>query len=890
MKGKFKLVLLLLILQISSCGKKEVSINSEVINLENNWQLTSSENINEANGRQISTLEYRTENWNNAVVPGTVMGSLVADSVIIDPYFGLNLKKIDREQFKKSWWYRNEFEIKNYIKEQHVNLRFNGINYRANLWLNGKKVANKEDFAGAFRIFSFDISKYVKPGKNVLAIELFPPDDGEYTIGFVDWNPIPPDRNMGIFREVYLEINNGVKLRSPFVASKVDIESKSDAELLIQTIVENNTDKTVEGILKADFELGNIEKEITLKPHSKNNISFTSSEFDLLKVSKIKLWWPNGMGEPNLYDLNIEFRENNKILDVVTSKYGIREVESYLNDKGNRGFKINGEFVLIRGGGWVDDLLLQDTQESVQSQIEYVKQMNLNTIRLEGIWGKDKTIYDLCDQNGILIMAGWSCQWEWQEYLLKETHEKYGGATNSEDVKLLTEYMKDQVIWLRNHPSIFVWMLGSDKLPAPNLEKNYIDIFNEYDNLRPYVTSAGGVGSESNVVAEATLISDISGPTGMKMLGPYAYTPPVYWYKDTTHGGAYGFNTETCPGPNVPPLSSLKKMIPEDKLWPQSKEDWEYHAGRNAFSTLDRYNKAIEKRYGKPESIEEYAFKAQIMNYELMRPMFEAFRVNAPESTGLIQWMLNSSWPETYWQLYDSYLQPNGAYYATKKANNPLHAVYRYGFDDIYLINERLDSIDNLKMEIKVFDKSSDIIYESIWNGSIEKSKSKFILKLPKGLSKNELYFLDLSLLNDQGEKIESNFYWLSAKRDILDYSAGKKLEWEYYTPTKQYADFTAVNNMELAHIDLSTELKQGEVNELTVKLKNTSDKIAFFIYLDLIDMNGESVLPINWSDNYISILSKDSVNLSARWKSDKTDYKVIIRGVNVETIEKTLK
>ena len=235
------------------------------------------------------------------------------------------------------------------------------------------------------------------------------------------------------------------------------------------------------------------------------------------------------MGKPKLYSLKAEFVKGDNVLDKVEKKYGIREITSYLNKNKDRTFEINGKFILLKGGGWTDDVLLQDTRSSVEAQLKYVRQMNLNSIRCEGFWGKDETLYDLCDEYGILVMIGWNCHWEWQEYLLKACDEKYGGAVNDEDIKLLTSYWKDQMLWLRNHPSIYVWMLGSDKLPAPKLEMNYVELFKKYDPSRSYITSAGGAGTDkTNVVAEVPIYSKISGPTGMKMLGPYAWTPPSY--------------------------------------------------------------------------------------------------------------------------------------------------------------------------------------------------------------------------------------------------------------------------------------------------------------------------------------------------------------------------
>ncbi len=883
---RFVLLLINIMILLNSFAQKKDTGLYRTILLRENWKLQSSAKLEGVDGSIISKKEYKANNWHNAIVPGTVMGNLVADSIIIDPYFGINLKKVNKKQFEQPWWYRTSFDLSKDDLKKQINIRIKGINYRADLWINGKKVAGKDKFYGAFNMFTFNINDYVIAGENIIAIELWQPVAGEYSIGFVDWNPQPPDKSMGVFRDVVLEINQGLKIRSPFVSATVDKNTLNDAQLTIQTELENSTQSNISGILKVDFSLGTFEKNIEIPAGETVSCRFTDNDFKQLNVHNVKLWWPNGFGEANLYDVNISFVSKNKTIDSVSTKYGIRQIDSYINKEGNRVVEVNGKFVLIKGGGWVDDLLLQDTKESIEAQIRYVKHMGLNSIRLEGFWGKDESLYNLCDKYGILIMVGWSCHWEWDEYLGKETHSKYMAYGNKEDIKLLTSYWKSQLLWLRNHPSIYLWMLGSDKLPAPELEKNYLNLFQKYDMTRPWATSAGGVGSDQGIVGEDVLVSEISGPTGMKMLGPYAYTPPVYWFTDTNLGGAYGFNTETCPGPNISPLASLKKMLPEKYLWPIDKEYWEYHCGRNAFQTLDRYRTAINARYGKSKSIEEFAFKSQLMNYELMRPMFEAFIAHKPQSTGLIQWMLNSAWPEMYWQLYDSYLQPNGAFYAVKKSNQAIHAIYRYGKDDIFLSNNQLKDVKNVKVLIRAYDINSKLIYTDEWKGNIKANSSMFIKKLPQISGLTNVWFLDLRVYDSQTKEIDRNFYYLSLKKDELDYKAAEKLPWAFYTPSKSYADYSALNK--LPDVRLQTVYnftKTDKYAKVSLSLKNTSNSIAFFVYMDVVDnATNEPVLPIYWTDNYISLLPGEEQKYEAYYPlavfSDKPA--IIIRGWNV--------
>jgi exo-1,4-beta-D-glucosaminidase len=876
---------------VSSCTRPEPKNQSQVISLKSDWKIQSSEKLAGTEDKSISENGFDVSGWYEGVVPGTVMGALSDFKVIEDATFGINMKNMDPTQFQKPWWYRSTFKITEDDLLKNVSLRFNGINYRADLWVNGNKIADSDKFAGSFRMFSFNINPYIKAGENTIALKISQYADGEYLLGFCDWNPLPTDRSMGIFREVFLEINEGVKIRSPFVYAKVDTVSKSAAELYIQAEIVNSTDKAVEGTFSVDFEVGKLEKKVVVPANDTLSVRLNPAEFAQLSVNNIELWWPNGMGNAKLYNLKTEFIAGNEILDNVEKKYGIREINSYLNEDKNRAFEINGKFVLLKGGGWADDIFLRDTRKSVEAQMRYIRHMGLNSIRAEGFWGKDEDLYNLCDEYGILVMIGWNCIWEWEEYLGKPCHEKYGGAVTPIDMELLADSWKDQMLWLRNHPSIYVWMLGSDKLPHPDLERKYIALFDKYDPSRTYITSAGGAGTEdNNIVAEVPLVSDISGPTGMKMLGPYAWTPPHYWFTDTMLGGAYGFNTETCPGASIAPLASLRKMMPEEALWPIDKNYWEYHTGRNQFTSLDRDISAINQRYGKSSGVEEFSYKAQVNNYEIMRPQFEAFIAHKPKSTGLVQWQLNSAWPKLIWQLYDTYLQPNGSFYGVKKACTPLHAIYRYGFDDIFLANEDLNDAKNLTVKIRVFDINSKEIFADQWTGDIPSNISKFIYKLPEIKNLTSVYFLDLRIYNAENKEVDNSIYWLSTKKDVLDYEAAKKLEWPFYTPTKSFADYTALDKLPKINLEYDYKYaKENEFGKVSLNIKNNSETIAFFNFLDVLNPETmQPVLPVYWDDNYVTLLPGEERTYEAKFfLSDFSGEKPVVevRGWNVEKV-----
>ncbi len=856
------------------------------IKLSNNWWVQSSEKTT-MSGSELSVAEVDLNSWYKAVVPSTIMATLVANGVYNKPYFGKNMADIPKKQFKVPWWYVNNIELNKSQKGKTVILNLEGINYKANIWINGNLVADNGTINGAFRHLSFDITKHLKEGKNGIAIEVIPPKPGDFTIGFVDWNVWPADNNMGIFRDVTLHFCEGVSIDNIFVETEVNVENLKSAELKVSATVSNYTPKTLKGKMTCSFNSSKIEKEVELHAYGSGIVVFSPDEYDKLKIKNPELWWPNTMGDAVLQEMNLTFEVGGTISDKQNIRYGIRKVEDYINEDGHRGFKINGKKVLIKGGGWTDDLFLQDTHDSLKAQIDYVKHMNLNAIRLEGFWGKDHQLYDLCDENGILIMVGWSCQWEHENHLGKPVDIRYGGVVEPKEIDLIAKSWEEQVIWLRQHPSIFVWTVGSDLLPHPDLERRYIETFNKYDSTRPYINSTGGVGSDQGIISKTEIVSELSGSSCVKMLGPYAYTPPVYWFTNDNLGGAYGFNTETCPGANVPPLASLKRFIPQSNLWPVD-DVWEYHCGTNEFSTLDRFSEAIDKRYGGAKNIKEFAFKAQVLNYELMRPMFEAFVAHQPKSTGIIQWMLNSAWPEMYWQLYDSFLQPNGAFYATRKACKMLHAIYRYGKDDIYLTNNNIQEATGLKVVARMFDISTEEICTHEWTGDIAGNHSMKILDLPAVNNIKEINFLDLRIYNRDGIEIDDNFYWLSEKEDILDYEAGKTLEWEYHTPSKQFADFSALDKLPTVELDYIIHvITEKEKMKITLDLKNPSDSIAFFLSIEINEEDtGEPVLPQFLTDNYFSLLPKEEKKIEADFflrdlKGDSPE--VMIEGWNVK-------
>ncbi len=834
MKIRTSILLFLVMLLLT----KAFYAQNNLFPLHKNWFIQSSEKIIR-DGATLSKPGYSTKEWYGAEVPSSVLGALVKDKVYKNVFVGDNLKNIPTEQFQKSWWYRTEFSLPKEIDKRFIKLEFDGINYRANIWLNGKQIANSEAAAGVYRMFDFDVTGIIKSdSKNVLAVEVFPPKKGEPTIGFVDWNQTPPDKNMGLWRGVNLKFSGDVSLKHPFVQSKIDLETLKSAELTVSVEVQNNSDKKVIGVLSSKIGEINFSKEVTLQANEKNLIAFTPQDFNQLKIKNPNLWWTHNLGKPFLYNLNLEFKISGKISDHSETKFGIREISDYVNEEGFRGYKLNGRKILILGGGWVDDLLLNNDYENLKTQINYVKEMGLNAIRLEGVWGTNSDLYDLCDEKGILMMVGWSCQWEWEEYIGKPADD-FGAITTPEEIDLISKSFQDQVKWLRNHPGIFVWLYGSDKIPRPELENKYQSILKEDDPTRPSLASA------------SDRESSVSGKTFVKMRGPYDYVPPVYWWTDKRFGGAFGFNTEIGPGAEVPPLGSIKKMMPKDHLWPIDSV-WNFHCGKNNFSNLKTYNDEMEGRLGAAANLDDYCTKAQYLNYENTRSMFEANEANKYSATGVIHWMLNAALPKLWWQLYDYYLLPGGTFYGTKKANEPIHIFYNYGSNAVGVLNNTLQEQNDLTANIRVLNFDLTEKFSKTISVKLLPDQSLEVLKLPELNDLSKTYFVDLKLTNGK-KNTSSNFYCLSTTKDVLDTA---NTSW-FATPSKERSDLTELNKLKKVRLTVKQKFRSNEDKTFVeAEIVNTMDKLAFQIVLSIQKgESGESVLPIFLEDNYFSLL-----------------------------------
>lgn len=852
---------------------------SEVV-LRAGWMLQSACQAR-AKAEQISSPGFRTEGWHAATVPSTVVAALVADKTFPDPYVGTNLRSIPGASyplgqnfallampkdspFRCSWWYRTEFRLPPGYPGRRLWLDFEGINNRANVWVNGQRIASSRDVAGAYRTYEFDITRVAEPDQvNVLAVETIAQAENDLGISWVDWNPAPPDKNLGLWRPVYLRTSGAVTIRDPQVVTHFPDGSLDRAELTVEAILHNATSRSVSGTLAGEIGQISFEQTVALAPGESRTVRFAPPQFPELGIAHPKIWWPAQMGAPYLHELSLRFSTEAGISDAAKIRFGIREITSQLDERGHRLFRVNGQRILIRGAGWTPDMLLRESPERLKAEFRYIRDLNLNAIRLEGKM-ETQEFFNLADQQGILVMAGWSCCDYWEQW----------PKWKAMDLAIARESLRSQILRMRAHPSLLAWLDGSDNPPPANVERAYIEVLKQADWPNPYLSSASATPTP------------VSGASGVKMTGPYDYVTPDYWLTaDGRYGGAHGFITETSAGPSVPPIASLERMLPEGQARPGS-AGWNYHAGLLGFQDLSHVEQALAAIYGEPSGIDDYERKVQAMAYDSERAMFEAYSRNKYDATGIIQWMLNNAWPSLIWHLYDYYLQPAGGYFGAKKGCEPLHVEYSYDDRSVAVVNSRYEKVSGALVTASVYDMGLHQRFSQQSRVEVGADAVVRVFTLPENAfgPTSAVYFVKLGLETSRGEQVSTNFYWLSAKKTVYNWS-----ETTYrYTAAASYEDFSSLESLEGAGaLHASARVEKGaEGPVVRIKLENPGDRLAFQVHLGISHRGEErEILPVLWQDNYIELMPGESRELTAKFLSSDAlagDTDLRISGWNI--------
>ena len=824
MMNKYSAILMMALATIACSSPESAAPNGSRQVLADGWTLT----------RAGASAKYEAE------VPSTVAGALSeAGFFAEDLMVGRNYEKVDKTIFDDTWTYTRLFSGKP-AKGQRVELVFDGLDYYADIFLNGKQLASADTTFGVFIRRAYDVTDLLK-NRNKLEVKLRRAQKGDLNIGFVDWNPRPLDESMGIVRPVTLHATGAISIEDVYVIPDLDVENFKTADLSVRIRLRNRENRTVEGDIVLDLGDDPVRVPVTLSGGDLKEFELTPAEAGILHIDNPRVWWSWDLGKPELYKLDVSVEQGGAVSDRNETTFGIRKIESRLTEDGYRQMTLNGKDVLIKGAGWTDDIFLRDTPETIERQVRYVMDMNMNLIRFENIWGKDDTVYDLCDKLGVMALVGFSCQWEWEDYCGLPEVKGYGCINGKEVEDLAFAYFRDQVTRLHNHPAVIAWMTGSDRIPNPDLEQRYLAVY-EREDYRPYICSAKSQKS-------------LAGWSGTKMEGPYEYVAPDYWFKDTEAGGAFGWNTETCTGANIAQLESLKKMIPEESLWPLS-DVWDYHctAAASDMNSTRQLQETINGLYGGFDGLNDFVRKAHAVDYDGTRAMFEAFRVRIPKSTGIVQWMLNSAWPSIYWQQYDWYGVPTAGYYGTKKACEPVQLLFDYATRKVYAVNETLEARE-LKATVQVFDAASKPIGQETKTVKVGYREVVPVFDLKRYDGKP--HFVALAFA-DGDTPVADNFYVLPAKDNEYNW---KKTNW-YITPITAYSDLGFVFKQPKAEVEMTVE---GD----KVTLVNKSGVISYMNILKAKDAEGNLVVPAFWSDNFFPLLPGQTKTVTCKAEAE---------------------
>jgi len=869
MKKATLLALLCFVFAQAFCQKEE-SENYRVV-LKENWGMQSAV-TDPAPGSQISRPDFKTTGWYKVSVPTTVIAGLIANKVYdFDPFYSRNFEKLTDSRLDKPWWFRRVFDLPASEEGKNVVLKLHGINYKANVWLNGVLIADSTQIIGPFRIIELDITQHIKyKGENVLAIEIKRPFNpqkrgGDLAIDYADWIHYPPDFNNGIINNLEIKTFRKVGVEYPLVTTKFDLPSLAVAHLQVDAMAVNYTDKAEDAIVKGKIN-GEIsfEQKVHLMPREKKQVTFSSATYPQLNIKNPRIWWPWQYGKPELNRIELSIVHNNVLSNEIAENFGIRQVTSIMiDDKKGREFVINGKPIMLRGAAWSPDIFERRSKLREEQELKLVRDMNMNIVRSEGKL-EDDGFYDLCDQYGLLVMSGWMCCGAWQY------PEKWDAAKRS--VAMASD--SSVMYWLRNKPSMLVWLNGSDMPPRDQkVEADWLAI--EADLKWPNPTAASA--NES--------VSKVSGNTGVKMAGPYDWVPPAYWEADTSkYGGAWSFATEISPGPSIPPYESLIKFIPKDSISNKSL-DWLYHCGTMQFGNTKIFDTALYARYGKPASMKQYLAIAQAQNYEGHRAMMEGYGLKKYNyATGVVQWMLSNPWPSLIWHTYDYYLYPAGTYFGMKKSMEPLHVMYSYKSNAVDIINSYLEKFSGLKVKATVYNLDGSVKFTKETDAEVDADGTKECFAIPAIDGLSSVYFLRLELTDARGAVKSINWYWLSGKKDEMNWG---KSTW-YYTPQSAFTDFSSLNDLPATTLSVHhTTTKTANSTTHKIIVTNTGKSVAFFVHLRALNgKDGSDILPVIFDDNYLILAPGESRTIDCSYEdryAGKEAAHISVAGWNID-------
>ncbi len=816
------------------------------------WRMIKEGDAGVAGGR-VSLVGYTSDAAMDAIVPGTVLNSLVYNKVYPEPYFGINnandkdlipdITEVGREFY--TYWFRTEFELPADYSGKQVMLRLDGINYRAEIWLNGQQIGN---MAGMFNHGFFDVTDNVNyDGPNALAVLVKPVDvlggfdvkndepqavgenrnGGDGTFGknvtqlmSIGWDFTFSDgirdRNTGIWKDITIFPVDSVELRNPFIKCDLVMPDMTSSRQDISVEVINHTSIFQSGVLRAviDGMSVNIEKNVSLTPNEAKTVYLSPDEYESLTCLNPELWWPINKGPQNLYHLTLSFEQNGTVSDTEETRFAVRHVTSDRNTPdSSRQFYVNGKPIFLHGTNWIPEAMLRKTDERMYAEMRYTQQAGINFIRF---WGggivESDYFYDLCDELGIMVSMEF-----WQS----------GDTVLPADYDLYRENFADTIKALRNHPSV-VYYISANERGASSVVP-VTDLVQSLDGTRGYQA-----GSEIEGIHDGS---------------PYKYVNPMFYYDDSASDRGsriYGL----CPEygtPCLPTLDCLEEMMDVSDIWPVNETVWDYHDGAGFHDMVAKYVPAMQQ-YGSIESAEELAWKGQMVGAVGYRSLWECWTYNRLNngdrySSGVWFWYHNSPTRQVCGRMWDWSLEPTAALYYSQDAHEPIHAQYDFIKNTVSVNNEFYTPFEG-SVQIRVFNQDMSLKYEkqtTVSVGSDMVANDVIHAELPSDLS--PVHFIRLDIFDSNGSYVADTFYWCSNS----EYDGQKT----YTGPL--YSGFQDIEKLPNISLDSVVEMKNGKYK---VTITNQSESLAFMVRVKLADSSDlKPVRPSFYSDNFFSLL-----------------------------------
>ncbi len=798
--------------------------------LSSGWQLQSSANVTDP-GNTISQTNYAPTGWHPATVPGTVLTTLVNAGVYPEPLYGTNnyINIIPDSLCLTSYWYRVNFLVPAGYAGQRVWLEFKGINYTASVWLNGINLGTAQ---GAFARGIFDITSAANiGGSNALAVLITPEPnpgaphqktiasgtgsnggatgtDGPTFLSSVGWDWIPTirDRDSGIWQDVVVSSSGPVVIQNPYVTSQVAMPGLTSADLTIQTTLSNATTTAQNGTLNGAIDGTNVfSQSVTVPANSAQTLTFNSINASALHVLNPTLWWPNGYGPQNLHQLQLNFSVGSATSDVQNVTFGIHQLSYALSGSTNLALSVNGVPVVAKGGDWgMDEAMKRIPHNDLDAKIHMHQQANYTIIRDWVGQSTSEEFYNLCDQYGIMV---------WDEFFQPNPSD----GPNPTNTVLYLANVQEKILRFRNHPCIALWCGRNEGDPAPAAvatgNSNLVSALDPIRLYQPNSSSRAGVASG----------------------GPYHWQTPRSWYSVDA-----AFKTEIG-SISVPTLEAIEAMMPSND-WQIVNDDWAEHDFCSGAQQGNLYPGIVTSRYGPISSLADFARKSQLLNYECFRAIYEGrFAKLFNPVSGVITWMSNPAQTSFVWQLYSHDLEPNSSLFAVRKACEPLHVMLNQNNWHLMIINNTNQSLGSLTALVQVFNLDGSMPYAqtNAVTASASAATDLGLVNFPSsGLS--AVHFVKLKLLDSGNNLLSDNFYWRETVQD----------------------NFQALDSLPMVTVGVQAATQQtvGSSNIINVTLTNSSSVVALMIHLQLRDaVSGQRVLPVFYSDNYISLLPGES-------------------------------